>query len=249
MCCFSGPVLSVTETRIFARTLPQRRQGLIYGMSLDTPEDVAMILPIPVAAGSGEDSVKFLSFEKYPGVFADLASLFPQPIAYSSGTGGSLGSDRNDRPIRVVQVGAFDASFVPTNKDFSRVDERFRIPDEAWEKLGQYSKFGFAVFKLRKGRAVIHPMAFTFPSAMPERLFFPTVHIHDGKVHPQADFDHVLYAQTLIGYPPPVHRWAESQRLAAPTIKIGLAHGLFAADQHVFGLTLKGKMRNVDVIA
>ena len=219
-------------------------------MSLDTPADVAMILPIPVAPGSGEDSVKFLSFEKYPGVFTDLASLFPQQrVAASAGGIASLGTGGDVEPIRVVQVGAFEASFVPTIKDFSRLDERFRIPDEAWEKLGQYSKFGFAVFKLRKGRAVIHPMAFTFPSAMPERLFFPTVHIHDGKVHPQAEFDHVLYAQTLIGYPPRVHRWAESARLAAPAIKIGLAHNLFAPDHHVFGLTMKGKMKNVDVIA
>jgi hypothetical protein len=249
MCCFSGPVISVTQTKIFARTLPLRRQGLIYGMALNTPEDVAMILPIPVQPGSGEDAVKFMSFAKYPGVFTDLASLFPQPRVAPSygGANGGLGGEAE--PIRVVQVGAFDASFVPTIKDFSRVDERFRIPDDAWEKLGQYSRFGFAVFKLRKGNAVIHPMAFTFPSAMPERLFFPTVHIHDGKVHTHAEFDHVLYAQTTIGYPPREHRWAESARLAAPAIKIGLAHGLFAADQHVFGLTLKGKLRNVDVIA
>lgn len=206
MCCFSGPVISVTQTNIFARTLPLRRQGLIYGMSLDTPADVAMILPIPVAAGSGEDSVKFLSFEKYPGVFTDLASLFPQPRAiFSNGTGADLGAGGE---LKVVRVGAFDASFVPTIKDFSRLDERFRIPDEVWGKLGQYSRFGFAVFKLRKGRAVIHPMAFTFPSAIPEQLFFPTVHIHDGKVHPQAEFDHVLYA-------------ANPHRLSAPCASLG----------------------------
>ena len=39
MCCFSGPVTSVTDTRIFARALPDQRQALIYSMSLDTPKD------------------------------------------------------------------------------------------------------------------------------------------------------------------------------------------------------------------
>ena len=39
-------------------------------------------------------------------------------------------------------------------------------------------------------------MAFDFPRAA-KKLFFPTVHIHDGKVHDKADFDHALYCQAV----------------------------------------------------
>jgi len=41
-----------------------------------------------------------------------------------------------------------------------------------------------------------HPMAFWFPRADRDRVFFPTLHVHDGALHATAHFDHVLYAQT-----------------------------------------------------
>lgn len=41
----------------------------------------------------------------------------------------------------------------------------------------------------------VHPMAFLFPRRDPKQLFFPTIHIHDGKLHAEADFDHALYFQ------------------------------------------------------
>ena len=40
-----------------------------------------------------------------------------------------------------------------------------------------------------------HPMAFAFETRMLNALFFPTVHIHDGKIHPREEFDHTLYMQ------------------------------------------------------
>lgn len=36
---------------------------------------------------------------------------------------------------------------------------------------------------------------FEFPTRHPDRLFFPTLHIHDGAVKPFARFAHTLYAQ------------------------------------------------------
>ena len=38
-------------------------------------------------------------------------------------------------------------------------------------------------------------MAFEFPTRDAARLFFPTVHVHDGSFHPMAHFDHSLYCQ------------------------------------------------------
>ena len=40
-----------------------------------------------------------------------------------------------------------------------------------------------------------HPMALLFPTRTPDALFFPTVHIHDGKVHDRETFDHTLFMQ------------------------------------------------------
>lgn len=78
MCCFSRPVKSVTQTKIFARFLTKQEQSLVYQMRLDTPEDVAMILPIPVIKGSGEGSVKFIDLSGYQDFFKSLDQGFAQ---------------------------------------------------------------------------------------------------------------------------------------------------------------------------
>lgn len=102
-------------------------------------------------------------------------------------------------------VGDYEASFVPSQADFERLDPRFCLPPSVWSQLSLYADWGFAVFKLslnppptqlsaldlriiaerkRDGkppfpprRRDIHPMAFRFPRRDPSRLFFPTVHV------------------------------------------------------------------------
>jgi hypothetical protein len=60
---------------------------------------------------------------------------------------------------------------------------------------------------------------------MPDKLFFPTVHIHDGKMQVRAGFDHVLYAQpNPRGLVEPL-RWEESEGPATAkvaTVKCGV---------------------------
>jgi hypothetical protein len=246
MCCFSARIDSVQNTRIFARPLPENRQALVYAMSLDTPKDVAMILPFPVAPGSGEDAVQFISLEKYPDFFTDLHLCFNNPKSFSR-------ANDDARPVaggalKIHEVGAFNASFVPTIKDFGRLDAQFRLPDGVWEKLGNYAKYGFAVFKLRKGRADVHPMAFTFPTAMPGKVFFPTVHIHDGIVHDRAEFDHVLYCQPMPRGLVEMHRWGESEDLASRRVDAKKSKGLVDGKAHVYRRAMNGKMANKDVI-
>lgn len=89
-------------------------------------------------------------------------------------------------PLRVHEVGSFEASFVPSLADFSRLDARFRLPDGLWEGLPIYADYGFAVFKLKAGERKVHPMAFEFASRDRRQLFFPTVHIHDGQIAERA---------------------------------------------------------------
>ena len=150
--------------------------------------------------------------------------------------------------LEVVTVGSFEASFVPTMKDFARLDKRFRIADAAWKKLPKYHDFGFAVFKLKSGNTKVHPMAFSFPRRDTKTLFFPTVHIHDGKVHSEAEFDHVLYCQPSEHVPLTVREWRESESNANKFMKLDKAKGLIVADQHCYKKELRGQLPNRDTL-
>ena len=151
----------------------------------------------------------------------------------------------------VFEVGSFIASFVPSLKDFARLDAQFRIPDSTWAKLPQYKDWGFAVFKLKKNEKPdgkkIHPMAFEFPRADPRRLFFPTVHIHDGTVPQRAKFDHMLFAQfsgTMVA-----SNWEESPQPAEMFMRtIKQSQGIVAGSEHVYRKVLKGQYKNMDVV-
>ena len=174
MCCFSQPVRSVHSTNIFARPADERRQFLVYSMTLDARKELAMILPLPVKTPAAENDVEFIDLQGYPNFFADLEHGFP-----SVGDGASFGksaSPATAATLRVLEVGSFEASFVPTIADFSRLDERFRLPHNVWDKLPGYKTYGFAVFKLKPGAMTVHPMAFSFPRQNTNTLFFPTVH-------------------------------------------------------------------------
>src|SRR6266853_5806069 len=206
LCCFSRPVDRGANTNIFARSGKEGRQFLVYSMILSAKEDLAMILPIPVPKESKDDAVRFINLEKYPEFFQDMNKGFAPPPPLSAA--GSRAAKA--KPLPVVEVGSFEASFVPTVKDFERLDERFRLPTDAWESLPQYKNYGFTVFKLKKGASKVHPMALEFPRANPEKLFFPTVHIHDGKIHARAGFDHALFCQRAGSDKLDLNDWEES---------------------------------------
>jgi hypothetical protein len=245
MCCFSRPVDLVANTNIFARSGKDGRQFLVYSMTLSAKEDLAMILPIPTPKDAKEDAVKFINLEKYADFFKDMLAGFPQP---KPGRGGDKDDKPNHEPLKVVEVGSFEASFVPQIKDFSRLDERFRLPTDVWDKLPQYKDSGFTVFKLKKGATKVHPMAFDFPRANAKKLFFPTVHIHDGKVHEKAGFDHWLFCQTGEGAATDVMKWEESTQPAGLFMKIDKAEGLLLKEAHCYRLRMKGMLKNEDVL-
>jgi hypothetical protein len=246
MCCFTGKVEEVKNTRIFARLGEHGNQVLIYQMSVNAPQDLAMVLPIPIKEGTKEDAVSFFDFSKYDRVFEDLGELFPV-YNYSADPFGASPAAAG-RSLMVVSVGAYDASFVPGISDFSRLDARFRLPEGVWAKLPGYADFGFAVFKLKPGRSQVHPMAFSFPTALAETVFFPTLHIHDGEVHAKETFDHALYLQ---GPATNLARggWQESPGLAVTKVKCGLTHGMIRPELHVYRQTMRGEFDNGDVVA
>jgi hypothetical protein len=209
MCCFSRPVEHVSSTQIFARPLVDGRQYLVYNMSFSAAGELAMILPLPVPPRPSEDAVRFLDLSGYDDFFDDLKKSFPVMFMQSLSRSGGMLAPASAAPIlKVHDVGAFEASFVPTLGDFERLDERFRLSPSVWDTLPAYRDFGFAVFKLKpkdrglmarlsgkSGPETVHPMAFVFPRRNVRSVFFPTVHIHDGEVHRTAVFDHTLYVQ------------------------------------------------------
>ncbi|HET7464126.1 MAG TPA: hypothetical protein VFJ82_22910 [Longimicrobium sp.] len=212
-------------------------------MRVDAPEPLAMILPIPVPSGSRENAVRFINLEAYPQFFADLRRGFPgPPLSRSARAWAAAGA----AALEVVEVGSFIASFVPSVADFERVDKRFRLPAGVWDRLPGYADFGFAVFQLKPGDQKVHPMAFEFPRANPDQLFFPTVHIHDGEVHPFADFDHALFCQAAFHG---ASGWRRSRGTVGEFVpNPARARGVLDPTAPCYRLTLRGDLRNVDVV-
>ena len=245
MCCFSGPVKSVSATNIFARMGENGRQFLAYSMTVNMAKAVAMVLPLPVKKGSDEKAVRFINLEDYKNFFSDLESGFLKPIP-NDGIPMPVTASATPMKLQVVQVGNFEASFVPTVKDFNRLDKRFRLPAELFKTMPDYKNFGFAVFKLKPGSQTVHPMAFDFPTAQTAKVFFPTVHIHDGKIHKRATFDHVLYCQPSESSRLKLSDWEESEKLASRFVDVKKSAGLIAPGEHCYKRKLRGMLANKD---
>jgi hypothetical protein len=252
MCCFSRAVPFVGATKIFARDDDDGRQLLAYSMDVEIDEALAMVLPLPVPNASVEDAVRFIDLSAYPKFFDDLAAAFP-PTFMPAPRGGAFQGVAIAGPLKVHDVGDFEASFVPRVADFARLDPRFRIPPALVSELPAYADYGFAVFRLKplrgffgkRKRQTVHPMAFSFPRRDERAIFFPTVHMHDGSVPEDASFDHALYGQlsplldALVG-------WTRSTASLGTHVDASRARGLVSADAHGLMTPLLGVMPNVD---
>lgn len=93
-------------------------------------------------------------------------------------------------------------------------------------------------------------MALAFRTRDRDRVYFPTMQVHDRTVHPTAHFDHELYCQL----PTPLDRsWERST--SAPIVIRGdgqdlasLSKGLLVEDV-VYRKTMHGTFDNTDVYA
>lgn len=252
MCCFSRPVQRVEKTSIYARRSAPGRQVLVYSATVTARERLAMILPLPVPPGSGEGAVRFVALDGYPDLMRHVARGFEPLMDFAARSGAPL---RAPQHLRVHQVGAFEASFVPTVRDFSRLDPRFSLPRSVWEALPAYADYGFAVFQLsgfersgltrlfaRGATKTIHPMALELATRDPDRLFFPTVHVHDGEVHADADFDHVLYCEA----DRVPDGWEASECPLGEVVDVAKTKGLVDGDKPAARRVLQGSLPNTD---
>jgi len=208
MCCFTGNVIGVNDTGIFVRA-EDRDQYLVYQMAYEAEEELAMVLPLPTPPGVTEDAVRFIDLSGYTDFFENAQEGFnwinDKPVEPDFAPTLSTSRSR----LKVRAVGNYEASFVPRMADFSRLDPRFCLSEAVRAELPQYADWSFCVFKLKVGDATVHPMAFRFPRRDPLRLYFPTVHVHDGSVHKTAWFNHYLFCQGNV-LPAP---WYVSRRL------------------------------------
>lgn len=244
MCIFSGRVDDVSSTRIFCTTLTGGRQATVYQMQADIPGEVAMILPVPVKP---DTDLEFVNLENYPNFFRDMDRLFDSPDK-SRGRGVGVASAGGKLPV--VDVGLYEASFVPNFASFLKLDERFRLASDLWQWLPDYSGFAFVVFQLKKapGKRQYHPMAYKFTPQNPREMFFPTTHVHNGAVPSKADYDHKLYYQhsDLFGAGSASVFTSQTYR-TADYMKLDLAEGLLT-ERPISRLAISGHLPNQDHI-
>jgi hypothetical protein len=247
MCCFSRPVKFVGRTRIFARG-DADRQLLAYAMAVEVEHDLAMVLPLPVPRSSSDDAVSFISLEGYASFFDDLELAFP-PDYSTAPLGRSHPASARPQGLVVHDVGAFEASFVPTVADFGRLDARFRLPDHVWRSVPQYADYGFAVFRLKPKagtRQQMHPMALSFRRRDPNELYFPSLHVHDGSVPKRARFDHMLFCQ-VDGVLDATLDWAHSKGPLGALVDPSKSGGLLDGKRSARRAVLHGERANTDV--
>jgi hypothetical protein len=247
MCVFTDEVERVSDTEIYARSR-EASQLLVYSMQYAARRELAMVLPIPVVPGCGDDALRFVSLLECPDFFDHLRAGFP--TRYEGDIGGvlSAGAVMDEAPTLVVHdVGAFEASFVPRPGDFARLDERFRLPVQIWLELKHYADWGFAVFKLKPTElARVHPMAFEFPTRDPGRLFFPTLHLHDRRLEASAEFDHVLYCQASPAQNWHLEQWEDSHAPASQFVHCDDGARLVDLEFSCWRAPLEGRLENRD---
>lgn len=192
--------------------------------------ELAMILPLPVPPGAGEDAVRFIDLSRYPSLFVDLERAFvlpPPKLRHAF-----LGFVPRPATLVVHDVGDFEASYVPTLADFARLDGRFRLPRALWGRLPAYADYGFAVFKLKGGgeatKTEVPPMALELPTRSPERTFFPPCTSTTARCT-RAAFDHALYVQgsRTAGSTP---GWQPAQRPVDTFVDVARTQGLVLGD-------------------
>lgn len=91
-------------------------------------------------------------------------------------------------------------------------------------------------------------MAFVFPTRFPEKLFFPTVHIHDGEVHKTERFDHTLYCQIGHSGAFAMQHWEPTPGVAESFTKPEKSMGLLEPQWHVHRRSMRGMLKNEDMI-
>lgn len=227
MGCFSGNISNVSNTRIFARGTDQGTQYLVYQFDYKADNDLALIVPLPTPLGSASDAVRFIDLSGYPDFFEALANGFPVTRALPHAPSNPSG--------------IIDGSFLASRADFSRLDEKYRLADEMWDRVPEYGDYGFAVFKLSGDAQTVPPLAIEFPTRSQHLLYFPTVKLQQGTFEENAYFDHDIYCQGQVG-------WLRSYDVAQAFVDVARAQGTVDGNQRIERFTVLGVHPNSDIV-
>lgn len=155
------------------------RQLVVYGMTLDTLGENALILPVPANA----EDVEMVDLSGSRDLFEKIEGHFPQ--IRSRGTYSFL-SD-----IDVKEVGDFKVSVIPSKEDFGRVSPTLRVSRGTLDVLAEMYGPGYCyIVALLKEGGEVHPLGYTHPQAN-GRFHVPTLHYHKGENNPE--WDHNIY--------------------------------------------------------
>lgn len=105
--------------------------------------------------------------------------------------------------------------------------------------------------RLRRDQAALHYVL----AGHRKLLFFPTVHVHNGRVEPSASFDHMLYCQDVdeierarwCGSLRPRSRWEESRGPLGEVLDSDRVDGIVLTDRPCYRISITGSYANVDV--
>ncbi len=126
MCMFTRSVTQVAHTQIFARSCATGDQVLVYRMTIDADDELAMILPLPIKSGIGEMDVNFIDLSAYADFFENFENATMVSGLYRSLSGRE--DTLAQSALLVRNVGSFEASFAATRADLDRLDPRFHLP-------------------------------------------------------------------------------------------------------------------------
>ncbi|WP_395140222.1 hypothetical protein [Armatimonas sp.] len=233
--------VEVADTNLFARLTGRGTQFLVYQMRYQAAQPTAMILPLPVALPAREDSIRWMNLKNYPEFFTHLAAKFPerQPISLGCSAAETAAAVKSALPVHAV--GDFVTSFVPTLADFDRLDPRFTLPKSVWAQFPQCHDYGFAVIQLAKLGGTPHPIAFEFPTRWSDKLFYPTIHIHDGVAHREEHFHHAIYSQGMGAH------GGRSEGRTSEGVQLERTQGI-VLDEPLWRIQMLGTYENKDVI-
>ncbi len=198
MCIISGEVREVSGTNILvAYAQPDgavKKQFTAYCNTAAMADNLGvMVLPVPKAAGFTP-----VNLEPVKNLFHLLKAACPvDPVSRSSYSTNTFGAGEE---LKVLQVGSYKTSYVPSHADFPRLSSAHFPLDPSVLRFLKDSYddglFGFAVFRLDRNQTY-HPFGYLHATLPDSTLFIPTVHLHmhrQGEVLTnEVDWDHRIW--------------------------------------------------------
>jgi hypothetical protein len=235
MSLINDPVATVYGPSIFARSLPEGRQVIVYQVSFDLAQGMAIILPIPVKPNSGDKAVQFVDLSGYPEMLEHMDNAFPKDNAVDGCSFRPAGAP-------------FESVYVPSIEGLARLEEKYRPPEGVWKNLPAYRDFGFVVFKFSVERLDVYPLAFAFPRKNPAQLYFPTMVVVCDDVPATRKYGGLLYCQKIPGDGFSTRDWRESPELPARSVDVVRAKGVVDPRLHLHRREMKAHEPNKDTV-